>query len=211
MASQSDCKGGCVPKVVDHQQRRRLITEALWRIAARHGLEAASLTEVATEAGVSKGLVQHYFRSREEMLLFAIDHANQRLRSRIQQRLASDARPKPMALLHALALALLPTDEESHTGALVSVAFFIRGLSNATLANTFQQGFAELLALITEQIRAAQQSGEIDRTLDPEQEAHILLALTGGLTSSILSGHTAPSAASTTVEYHLARLTPAAR
>ncbi len=200
-----------MPKVVDHAQRRRLITEALWRIAARHGLEAASLTEVAAEAGVSKGMVQHYFRSREEMLLFAIDQANKRLRDRVQQRVAADTDPTPMAMLRALTLALLPTDDQSRTGALVSVAFFIRELSDAGLANTFRQGFAELLALVDGQIRAAQQSGQIDHALDPEQEAQILLALAGGLTSNILSGHTAPSAAITTVEYHLARLTHSPR
>jgi hypothetical protein len=43
-------------------------------------------TEVATEAGVSKGRgsVRHYFLDREQMLLLAIDRASQRLHCRFQ-------------------------------------------------------------------------------------------------------------------------------
>ncbi|WP_329083874.1 hypothetical protein [Streptosporangium sp. NBC_01469] len=42
-----------MPKKVDHEVRRRHIAEALHRIIDRDGLDAVSLREVATEAGVS--------------------------------------------------------------------------------------------------------------------------------------------------------------
>jgi AcrR family transcriptional regulator len=196
-----------VPKVVDHEQRRRLIAIALWRIAARQGLEAASLTEVAAEAGVSKGMVQHYFRTRDEMLLFAIRHADERLRDRIERRLAAQSEPQPAAALRALALALLPTDEDSRTGALVSIAFFIRSLSSVGLADALQEGYTQLAAQLRAQITAGQESGQLNLSLSAQHEAHILLALVGGLTSSILAGHLNTSAATTIVDYHLARLT----
>src|SRR3954467_4457371 len=41
------------------------------RVAAHQGLEAVSLRHVATEAGVSTGMVQHYFRTKDEMMTFA--------------------------------------------------------------------------------------------------------------------------------------------
>ncbi len=157
-----------MPKIVDHEQRRRLIATALWRIAARHGLEAASLTEVATEAGVSKGMVQHYFRSREEMLSFAIRYADEQLRARIEQRLEPQTHPEPAATLQAFALALLPTDDDSRTGALVNIAFFIRSLNSPELAESLKQGYAQLVAQLMRQIAAGQQSGHINPRLCPD-------------------------------------------
>ncbi|MGO8957818.1 MAG: TetR family transcriptional regulator [Streptosporangiaceae bacterium] len=53
-----------MPKQVDHQQRRWHIGEAVLRLIATRGLEAARLRNVAAEAEVSMGTVQHYFTSR---------------------------------------------------------------------------------------------------------------------------------------------------
>ena len=52
-----------MPKKVDRQERRTRIADALMRVAADQGLEAVSLRHVAAEAGVSAGMVQHYFRT----------------------------------------------------------------------------------------------------------------------------------------------------
>ena len=57
-----------MPKKVDPEERRRLIADALMRVAAEQGLESVSLRHVATQAGVSAGMVQHYFRTRDEMM-----------------------------------------------------------------------------------------------------------------------------------------------
>ncbi|MGK5643087.1 TetR/AcrR family transcriptional regulator, partial [Streptomyces sp. URMC 126] len=76
-----------MPKRVDHEERRRLIAEALWRIASSRGLEGASLRDVAAEAGISLGQLQHYFAGKDEMLVFALEHitglAEARIRARI--------------------------------------------------------------------------------------------------------------------------------
>ncbi|NLZ97477.1 MAG: TetR family transcriptional regulator, partial [Micrococcus sp.] len=51
-----------MPKIVDHEQRRRELAQAIWSIIALRGLSAVTLRSVAAEAGVSMGTVQHYFR-----------------------------------------------------------------------------------------------------------------------------------------------------
>jgi AcrR family transcriptional regulator len=55
-----------MPKKVDRQERRTLIADALMRVAADQGLAAVSLRTVAAEAGVSAGMVQPYFRTKDE-------------------------------------------------------------------------------------------------------------------------------------------------
>jgi AcrR family transcriptional regulator len=164
-----------VPKVVDHEQRRSEIVAAVWRIAGDRGLEAVSLGEVAAAAGVSKGLVQHYFRSRDEMLLYAAGE----LRTAMQRRVAARLDGTPPTLRSILA-ALLPSDADSRTDALVANAFLIRARNDAAIALRFRQGQAQLRGVI---------AGLLPDTDDPEREAETLLALVAGLSDGILLGY----------------------
>ena len=102
---------------VDHQQRRRHIGEAVLRLIASRGLEAASLRNVAAEAGVSMGTVQHYFTSKQEMLDFAQRHNYERATVRIPQLIAAVPEPRSArALLLALLIDLLGLEGESREG-----------------------------------------------------------------------------------------------
>lgn len=48
--------------------RRRALIEATLNVIADHGLHAASARKIAAEAGVSAGLIRHYFASKDEMV-----------------------------------------------------------------------------------------------------------------------------------------------
>jgi len=49
-------------------ERRRQIIEATVRVLARDGYQRASVNAIVAEAGVSKGLVWHYFTDREDLM-----------------------------------------------------------------------------------------------------------------------------------------------
>src|ERR1700716_1225619 len=111
-AMRSHCYSGTVPRQVDHEARRRLIAEALWRVTRAEGLDAVSLRQVATEAGVSMGLIQHYFDSKDEMLIFARETISDRVGQRITNRIAVlGETPEPSALVRAVLVEMLPLDE----------------------------------------------------------------------------------------------------
>jgi AcrR family transcriptional regulator len=57
-----------MPKVVDHEQRRRECEDALWRVVSRDGASAVSVRSVAAEAGMSPTNLTHYFSTRAELL-----------------------------------------------------------------------------------------------------------------------------------------------
>lgn len=61
-----------MPKIVDHDQRRAYLLDALWRVVASQGAAAVTVRSVAAEAGVSKSNVGHYFRSRADLLAAAV-------------------------------------------------------------------------------------------------------------------------------------------
>ncbi|MFD2025946.1 TetR/AcrR family transcriptional regulator [Promicromonospora aerolata] len=58
-----------MPRVVDHAERRQQIVFALWLVIAQQGIEGVSLRHVAAEAGVSMGRIQHYFGTKEALVL----------------------------------------------------------------------------------------------------------------------------------------------
>jgi len=85
-----------------------MIADALWRVAERAGLDGASVRRVAAEAGVSPGLVQHYFRTREQMLLFALESAAARMAARYDP----TAERSPQLAVRELLTQFLPLDGE---------------------------------------------------------------------------------------------------
>jgi AcrR family transcriptional regulator len=190
-----------MPKVVDQDERRRLIAEAVRRIAADRGLEAVSLGEVAAEAGISKGLVQHYFASKDEMLRYATTT----LRGQVEEQLPAEL---GAADLRTTILALLPADEKTRSDALVANAFLMRALKDPEIAERFRAGHAQLRATIAALITGRQSAGDVSRDLDPTTEADLLLALVSGLADAVLLGYRTMDEAARLVDLHLARLAP---
>lgn len=62
-----------MPKVVDHDLRRREIVDAMWRVVQRDGFRAVSVRSVAAEAGLSKATIGHYFAKQSDVLVAAVE------------------------------------------------------------------------------------------------------------------------------------------
>lgn len=119
-----------MPKIVDHSQRRREVADALCRVVARGGIEAASVRAVAAEAGWSLGAVQYYFSTRQELLLFASEQLAGDLAERVTA-LASDKMtdPSPELRLERARLVieeLLPMDDRRYAEQTLWLALVLR-------------------------------------------------------------------------------------
>ncbi|SCL18351.1 transcriptional regulator, TetR family [Micromonospora rhizosphaerae] len=179
-----------MPKRVDHRERRRLIADALMRVAAEHGLEAVSLRHVATEAGVSSGMVQHYFRTKDEMMTFALSVVREHSEARVTRAVAAlGDDPSPRTLLRTMLAELLPLDEVRRADGRVALAFLAYTAVRPTVAAALHQETAGMLAFIAGQVRAGQLAGTADRRVDPDRAAVGLLAVMEGLGMYLLGGH----------------------
>jgi TetR/AcrR family transcriptional repressor of bet genes len=190
-----------VPKQVDHQQRRQQIAEAVCRLAGRQGLESVTLRHVAAEAGVSMGRVQHYFTTKDEMLLFAFQTISQRVEQRMGAAIAAvGENPTAKQFLRAFLLEMLPLSEQAKQEAPVLAAFFARAVVSPKLLESQQESNEQMRAFVTERLRAAHGNG------DHRLEAVTLLALVDGMMNQLLVGHIDEDTARSTVDYHLDRL-----
>ncbi|AGM06372.1 TetR/AcrR family transcriptional regulator [Amycolatopsis keratiniphila] len=185
-----------MPKRVDHEDRRRQIAAAVRRIAADRGLEGVSLNEVAAEAGISKGFVQHYFASRDDMLRFAATT----LRGGVEERIATPHRVRD------LLIALLPLDDAGRDDALVANAFLVRALKDPEIAGHFRTGHGLLRDAVAALLSAAQADGELAQSVDPAVEAVLLLSLVSGLGDAVLLGYQSGDEAIALIDLHLSRI-----
>ena len=56
------------PRRRDADARRRALVEATIRVIAAHGMGAATVGRISAEAGVSRGLISHYFAGKDDLL-----------------------------------------------------------------------------------------------------------------------------------------------
>lgn len=189
---------------MDHHARRTLIADALMRVAAARGLEAVSLRHVAAEAGVSSGMVQHYFRTKDEMMTFAMTVVSENVQARLA---AEDLDSASLAdQVRALLIQLLPVDEQRRVEGQVALAFFVYAAGRPAVAETLRADTAPQRAMLTDQIRAAQRAGEARTDVDPTHAAIILLALVDGLGLHVLGGYYSQEDALAVFDAYLADL-----
>lgn len=113
-------EGAACQKYVDLNERR-LELDATWRIIARHGIEGATIREIAMEAGFANGALKAYFPTKETLLEFAIGHVFIRTNQRIS---GVTANKSGLAALRAFCLEVLPLDEERVNEARTVIPFW---------------------------------------------------------------------------------------
>lgn len=70
--------------------RIQSIQDATMRVISRKGMSAATMQEIADEAGVAKGTIYLYFRDRDELVEKTFESAMQALMARIDAAMAKD-------------------------------------------------------------------------------------------------------------------------
>lgn len=191
-----------MPKKVDHHARRILLADALMRVAASRGVEDVSLRHVAAEAGVTAGMVQHYFRTKDEMMIFALGA----VRARVQARLGdgSDlAGTGPREMVRALLVQLLPLDADRELEAHVGLAFHAYAAARPDIAADLREDTVGMRAALAERILRAQDTGRVSASIAPELAATGLLALVEGLNIHVLGRHVTAEHALATLDGHL--------
>jgi TetR/AcrR family transcriptional regulator, transcriptional repressor of bet genes len=197
---------------VDHEQRRRQIAEALWRIAASRGLHDVGLREVATEAGISLGALQHYFSSKDDMLVFTLEFIGQEAEHRVRDRLANLAGPpSPEAVVRETLAEMLPLSPQSWSGLLVHVAYLARAVHDQRLRAVTVERIPALRDLLAEMLRRAAEAGRLTPGRDPDTEAMTLICLAEGVTNYVLLETLTAAEGQHLVDAHLAGLFGAVR
>jgi AcrR family transcriptional regulator len=167
-----------VPKIVDHELRRQELLAATWRVIARTGIVGVTTREIAREAGVSTGVLAHYFADKEELLAAALRLSHQQVYARIRERtqglLGLDA-------IRALMLEALPLDSERLLEAQIEINFLSLALGNSGLRDLQHEEFERFWDALHYRVCEAQKLGHIPAGADPSDITHELVILVEGL------------------------------
>ncbi|NBE96817.1 TetR/AcrR family transcriptional regulator [Nonomuraea sp. KC401] len=172
-----------MPKIVDHDERRREVMSAAGRVIVRDGIDAATTRAIAKEAGYSNGVLAHYFTDKDEILLSALRQSHQRIRARLTAKVGGAT---GLAALRELLLDNLPLDAERGEETRLEVSFWSRSLTSERLAEVQRAEAAELRAAVRDLLGQARAAGELRAEEDLDDLAEHLLALVDGLSLHLL-------------------------
>lgn len=162
---------GPVPKVVDHDQRRREVAAAAAHSIARNGLEATTVREVSRIAGYSTTVVSHYFADKRELLEFTYQESANLAYERIEHALEQDP-----GNVREAAYSLLPIGDENIANWRVWFAYW----GAASLDESLAAEQRRRVILTRERLREAFVHSGLNED-EAERRARTLLALLMGV------------------------------
>jgi AcrR family transcriptional regulator len=175
------------PKL-DHEQRRETIARAACEVILEVGLENAKLVEIGARSGTTTGAVQHYFRSKEELLLYVKNHAFDLIYAKSRDALDENV---GVERLYALTRQFLPTNREHIKAIRLLEAFRGRAVGNPALMRHQHQRDLIFLTMLQEEIDKLKAEGLIDGAIDTDQAALGLNALIDGLGCIVMASPSA--------------------
>ncbi|MGC7101269.1 TetR/AcrR family transcriptional regulator [Amycolatopsis lurida] len=179
-----------MPKLVDHDVRRREIIEATWELIAEQGIDNVSLRDIAKAASyATPGVLNHYFGSKDRLLAAAYQLVCDRTDERIAQVTAGRS---GLDALERMCGEIVPAGPLTRIEARVALSFWQRAQHEEVLRTIGRTALASWKQQIADHLEAAAASGEI-RPVDAPVVADQLIAFMMGLhVTAMLDGDQLP-------------------
>ncbi len=175
-----------MPVIVDKDKKRREIIEAAMAVFARMGYRRAKIKDVADKAGVGKGTVYEYFKSKQELFLKMGEHLFEQYLE--NQRKSLELVSSPEEQLRTLIVSTL--EQTAMWAGFAYLTFDIWSeMDRKGEQDTFRllkTGVLErTIDVISEYVREAQARGVFEGS-DPRLASHIIMAALDGLVIQLL-------------------------
>ena len=185
-----------MPRIVNHDERRAELAEAVWALIRERGLAGVTLRHLSEKSGWSSGAIRHYLPNREAILNFAAGQVSERVERRLRALpLTADPRQNVLRLLRAL----LPLDEDSRRWTEVWLAFLGAAMTDPALAEAQGILYRDLNTVFKEVFGELKGLGLLPQHT-PAQAATAAQGLLDGLCLHVLLGYVTPQEAEDTLE-----------
>ena len=163
---------------MSQQDRRIEVSAAAWRVIVREGLDRTSIRAIAKELNCTTGVVTHYFRDKQELILFALNQVTENLTQAM-----AEAAEQPLGIerLVEMLCTFLPLDSKRQEILKVWVAFLGYAVGRESLMVEHQTSAGQLREVIMQELLALQSAKIIREDIDTGMEANALLALVNGI------------------------------
>jgi len=167
-----------VPKVVDHDARRRDFIEAAYQTILEEGLAKTTVRAVAERAGYTTGALVHYFADKDELIRHVLEENGKAVRERM---VTAQRANKGRQAVRDVMLEALPTDKQSGSSWRIWLALWYHSEESAAMREEERRRYREWLGRISEILQESVALGELPADTDVRQEARLLVAMTDGL------------------------------
>ena len=140
-----------MPKVIDHDQRRREIVEVAKKLIIEGGFEAATMRSIVTAAGFANGALKHYFASKDAIIAATFESV---LREMAVPMEALDPSLSPIGALRGFVEAAMPLDAHRITSARVLLVLWEHSVANPDLARQYRDLLTNWRAELVNRIAA---------------------------------------------------------
>ena len=171
-----------MPKVSETylEARRQQVLDAAYTCFAQDGFYETTMQDIAREAGVSYGVVYHYFRSKEDVIE-ATWQASQEARE-VRYRKAQEKTTAPEILAEILNLYMKRLElPESNSEMRLRIQLFGEALLNPRIGENLRRVWDDVLEILGDIIRRGQERGEINPDVDSRALARVYMAVHDGL------------------------------
>lgn len=165
-----------MPKIVDHEQRKKQIAEATWKVILEQGMEGATVRNIAKEAGLSLGALRYYFSSQNDLFVYAMALVKENATARINE-IVQETLP-PYEKVIKILLQIVPVNQETKAEMDVWFAYVFYTRHKERVFNREEN---ELFIGMTKIIEYLDQHQLLRPDLDKEMEAERLYSLIDGL------------------------------
>ncbi|GAF11659.1 transcriptional regulator, TetR family [Bacillus sp. JCM 19046] len=163
-----------MPKIVDHEERRKHIAAVTWKVISEQGIRYATSRIIAKEAGLSQGALRHYFSNQESLLQFAMELVKEQLVERIKR--LKEKQLEPVELMNDYLLEFIPTNKQT----LLEMEVWFAFVTLAKTEKNLNPDFVGLQTAIKDVIVYLQNEGVLQE-IDVELEQEKLYALMNGM------------------------------
>jgi len=172
-----------VPRIVDQDEKRTTIAKAAYDVIATHGIRKATMRAIAQQAECTTGMVVHYFKDKQDVLLHAHNHAAQDVRSRMREH---ERNYRGLALLLELLIEVLPTDARRKNNWKIWMSFWDTSVSGGRVSGEQSTRVSEWHRRLRRALSQAVEAGEIDPATNIADEVDLIASLVEGLAIQVI-------------------------
>lgn len=150
-----------MPRLVDHDERRRTIIAAAWRLLAARGVDGVNMRDLAAEVGYTNGALSHYFAGKDEILRAAYEHVLAATNERIE---ASVGRRTGLTALRRMCHEIMPLAQDTTLEARIAMSLWQRAMNDGALATVNNTAVAAWKQRMARHWQEAIDAGELSAT-----------------------------------------------
>ena len=177
------------PRIVDKEEKKRQIINAAMPVFARNGLYNTKMADIALAAGIGKGTIYEYFKSKEDIFVEAFEYFMKDMETEVAKKLykLTDPGEKLIAIIEAF----FGSFESFHDSLYIMFDFWAEGIRKRDkrmedYLKKVYHDYREFMAAILDEGKAKGIFREVDSNMIASS---ILGAMDGLILQWIIFGH----------------------